>query len=188
VLRNALERGSAEAFGMFLYPWVFWGLVRLVQQPSRARFVIATMLWAACIARHVLAPLMLLPFAGLLALALAWRCRSPAPLLALLAGVLVTAFIWLPMVPEQSWVHVERDFKHPEAIPLQNPLPLSEALAMPAVYDLASGSNGSGDRVGIPYVLPLLAAIPLIAWALLHRRRDLAAYLAFAAASGLVLF
>ena len=186
VLRNTLERGSTEAFSMALYPLVLWGLIWVARRPTIPRFLAATLFWAACIGSHVLGPLMLAPFAGVLALVLAWRHRTPAPLAVLLVGGLLTAAVWAPMWPEQQWVHVERDFTQPEAMPAQNPIPLDRLLAPPAVYDVARDDNNAGDRVGLLQSLVLLAGIPaiLLAW---RRQRRLALALAAAVATGLVL-
>ncbi len=187
VLRNLLERGSNEAFSMALYPWVLWALIWLAARPATGRFIAATLLWAACIASHVLGPLMLAPVAGVVALGLAWKRRTWLPLVALLAGGLLTAAIWLPMAPEQQFVHVERDFASADAQPLRNPIPLDRLLAPPAVFDAGRDNNNTGDRIGLVHTLLLIAAVPaaLAAWRL--RRRSLAAWLAFAAAAGLIL-
>jgi hypothetical protein len=175
VLRNALERGSNEAYSMFLYPLVLWSLLALARRPSYGRFVLATAFWAACIGSHVLGPLMLAPFAGLLAVWVLWRYRTPAPLLALLAGGLLTAFIWVPMsLPnggEQQWVHVERDFTQPDAIPVNNPIPLDQLLAPPAIFDMARDNNNVGDRIGLAHTLLLLAGIPAAIYAWRRNRR-----------------
>ncbi|MGE5603508.1 MAG: glycosyltransferase family 39 protein, partial [Nitrososphaerales archaeon] len=163
VIRNGLERGSNEAYSMFLYPLVLWSLIALAKRPSVGRFLLAVMVWAACIGSHVLGPLMLAPFAALLALCLWWRKGSPAPLLALVAGGLLTAFIWAPMLTEQHWVHVERDFSQPEAIPADNPIPLADLLAPPAVYDMGLDNNKTGDAVGLPQtVFLLLGAVAVL--------------------------
>ena len=188
VLRNSLERGSNEAYSMFLYPWVLWGLIWVARRPSAGRFVIATLLWAACIASHVLAPLMLLPFALLLAAYLVWRRRSWTPLGVLVAGGLLTAAVWAPMIPEQGFVQVERDFTHPEAIPAGNPISLDALLAPPAIYDAARDNNDSGDRAGAVSALILIAGMPgaAIAWA--RRRRTLALALGASTLAGLLIF
>jgi hypothetical protein len=172
VLFNALERGSTEAFSMFFYPWVLWGLIWLARRPSAGRLIVASALWAGCIASHVLGPLMLAPFALLLALGLAWRYRTAAPLVALLAGGLLTAFIWAPMIPEQGYVHVERDFTTLEAKPELNPVPLDRLLAPSAIYDAARDNNGSSDRVGLVHMALLVAAVPAAIWAWTRRRRQ----------------
>jgi hypothetical protein len=188
VIRNSLERGSNEAYGMFLYPWVLWGLIWVARRPTMGRFLLAALLWAACIASHVLAPLMLLPFALLLAAYLAWRHSTWTPLGVLLAGGLLTAAVWMPMAPEQSYVHIERDFAQPEAIPARNALPLDALLAPPAIYDLASDNNGTGDRAGVLSALILLAGIPAAIFAWIRRRRALAAALGASTLAGLLLF
>jgi hypothetical protein len=196
VLRNSLERGSNEAFGMFLYPWVLWCLIWVARRPSVARFAVATLLWAACIASHVLAPLMLLPFALALAAYLTWqspapsagRYRSWTPLGVLLAGALLTAAVWMPMIPEQGFVQVDRDFSHPDAIPANNPISPVALLAPPAIYDIASDNNGSGDRTGALGALILVAGIPGSAIAWRKRRRTLTAALAASTLTGLLIF
>ncbi len=187
ILRNALERGSNEAYSVFLYPLVLWGLIVVARRPSAGRFLLATLIWAGCIGSHVLGPLILAPFAGLLAVYLSWRHRTLAPLAVLLAGGLLTAFIWLPMGPEQGWVHVERDFSQPEAIPANNPLPLADLLAPPVVYDVARDDNRPGDRVGLLQTLVLLAGLPVAAWTW-RRDRRLALALLAASLAGLFLF
>ena len=187
VLRNALERGSNEAYSMFLYPLVLWSLLWLAKRPTGGRFLVAVLAWAACIGSHVLGPLMLAPFATGLALWLAWRYRTLAPLGALLIGGLLMAAVWAPMAPEQAWVHVERDFTQPDAMPEQNPISLGALLAPPAVYDTARDYNGTGDRVGLLHTAILLAGFPvaLYAW---RRKHRLTAALVVATMVGLFLF
>ncbi len=187
VLRNALERGSNEAYSMFLYPLVLWSLLWLAKQPGVGRFLLATLVWAACIGSHVLGPLMVAPFAGLLAIFLWWRHRTAAPLLALVAGGLLMAFIWLPMAQEPAWVHVQRDFTQVEAIPANNPIPLDQLLAPPVVYDVARDNNNVGDRAGLVHSILLALGIPaiLVAW---RRNRRIAYALLAATAAGLFLF
>lgn len=187
VLRNMLGRGTPEAFSMVLYPWVIWSLVWLAQRPSGLRFVLASLLWAACIAGHVLAPLMLAPFALVVALALVWRYRTAAPLLALVAGGLLTALVWAPMVSEQAYVHVERDFSEAYANPVVNPLPLDRLLAAPVVYDTQRDNNQTGDQVGLLQLLLLALAIPGVVVAWRGGRRDLAVALGLAVLAALLL-
>jgi hypothetical protein len=185
VLRNALERGSNEVYSMFLYPWVLWSLLRLARRPGAARFLLAVALWGMAIAGHVLAPLLLAPFAFLLAAGLAWRYRTAAPLLALLVGGLLTAVIWAPMAVEQGFVHVERNFGTPEGNPITGALPLDRLLAPPAIYDTALDANQTGVRMGLLHAALLALGLPgaLLAWR--QGRRELAIVLALAAGAGL---
>ena len=188
VLRNGLERGSNEAFGMFLYPWVLWGLLYLARRPSAGRFAMASLLWAACIGMHVLAPLMLAPVALSVAILAGWRWRTFAPLLALLFGGLLMAFVWMPMAAEQNNVHVEWDFNDASAIPADNPIPLDRLLALPAVYDIARDNNSMGDRIGLAHTLLLFASLLGVGYALLRRRYEQALILGLATFVGLLLF
>ena len=187
VLRNALERGSAETFSMFLYPAVLWALLWLAHKPGPGRLAVATLLWTTCISFHVLGPLMLAPAVGLFAVLLAWRQRTAAPILALAAGVALTAPIWAPAFAEQAFVHVERDFGQGRADPVNTSLPLDRLLAPPGVYDVLRDNNDTGDRVGLAQVaLPIVGlAAAAISWR--RRRRWLAVGLAAAAVTGLVL-
>ena len=188
VLRNMLERGSPEAFSMVLYPWVIWSLIWLAQQPSGLRLIVASLIWAACIASHALAPLMLAPFALVVALLLAWRYRTAMPVAALIAGGLLMAFVWAPAVTEQAYVHIERDFSEVYANPVANPIPLDRLLAAPVVYDTQSDNNQIGDQVGLLHILLLALAIPGIVVAWRSGRRDLAVALAVAVIVALLLF
>ncbi len=188
VLRNALERGSNETFGMFLYPWVLWGLITLARKPTFWRFVIATLLWAASIGMHVLAPLMLAPIALLVAILAGWRWRTFAPLLALLAGGFLMAWVWMPMAAEQSYVHIEWDFSDGSAIPQDNPIPLDRLLALPAIYDIARGNNSVGDRIGLAHTILLFAGLIGVVYALFRRRYAIAVTLGLAVFIGVILF
>jgi hypothetical protein len=188
VLRNTFGRGSLEAISLFLSPWVLWALVRLAQRPTVARFLIASLLWALCIASHVLGPLMLLPLAALLAAGLAWSRRTLLPFAALLAGGLLAAFVWAPMIPEQSWVQTERDFEAGFANPLQNPISLDRLLAPPTVYDIARDNNAEGEQTGLVHACVLLAGIPTAIWAWRRGNHRLALWLAASLAIGLALF
>ena len=185
VLRNALERGSVETFSMFLYPWVFWGLLRLGRKPGVGRFVLATLLWAACIGFHVLGPLMLAPFAGLFALGLAWRHRTFLPLLALVAGAFLTAPIWAPIFAEMDYVHVQRDFGQGAASPAANPIRLDRLLAPPAIYDTVRDGNEIGDRLGLLQGGMLLIGLVGAVYAWRKRRIHLALAISATTLAGL---
>ncbi len=187
MLRNAFERGSLEVFSMFLYPWVLWGLVWVAQRPRAGRLLVASLLWAACIACHVLAPLMLAPFAVLAGIALAWRYRTAMPLLALIAGGLLAAFIWLPIVAERNWVHLEYNFQNSIADPAAFPVPWDELLAGPAIYDVMRDGNLPSRGVGWVHLAVMAVGLPaaFIAWR--RQRRGLALLLAATTLASLLL-
>jgi len=188
VLRNTLERGSPEAFSMVLYPWVIWSLLWLARRPSGLRFLLASTIWAACIASHILAPLMLAPFALLVGLLLSWKYRTATPILALVVGGLLVAFIWVPLLTEPGSVHIERDFSQEYANPVRISIPLDRLLELPAVFDVQRDNNGTGDRIGILNLLFLVIGVPgtVLAWRKGDRR--LAVALGLATFVGLFLF
>ena len=131
---------------------------------------------------------MLAPFAAAVALVAAWHYRTITPLLALMAGGLLTAAVWLPMGPEQRFVHVERDFTAAEAIPANNPIPLDRLLAPPVVHDIARDNNNMGDRVGLPQTLLLLLGAPAAVVGWMRGRRRLALALVASTLAGLLIF
>lgn len=100
----------AETFGMSLFPLSLWAVDRLRRQSAGA-WLLAVVLVAAAILSHNL--LALASFALLLAWAL-WQClgrdetRAVCALRlgALLAGVGVAAFFWLPVALEQDAVNL----------------------------------------------------------------------------------
>ncbi len=110
------------------------------------------------------------------------------PVLGLLAGGLLVAFIWLPMVPEQGWVTWEHDFSAPYANPVWNPIPLDRLLAAPVVYDTGSDSNNTGDRFGWVQALFLVAGLPALYLAWKQNRRDLLLALGVALVTGWLAF
>jgi 6-pyruvoyl-tetrahydropterin synthase related domain len=184
VLRDVFERGTPEALGVCLYPWVLWSLVWVARRPSGWRLALAAGIWALCISTHVLAPLMLAPVAVPLAMLLTWRYRTAGPPLALLAGSLLVAFIWLPIASEQGWVHVERDFGSSMADVQAGSIPLDQLLSGPAVYDTQSDNNRTVDHVGWLNAALMLAGLAGLYIAQRRRRRGLALTLGIGLAAG----
>ena len=128
---------------------------------------------------------MLAPFAGLFALGLAWRYRTFLPLLALVAGALLTAPIWAPIFTEQAYVHVQRDFGQGQAHAVANSIPLDRLLALPAVYDVARDNNDMGDRLGLLQGGMLLIGLVGAVYAWRKRRIHLALAISATTLAGL---
>jgi hypothetical protein len=188
VLRNALERGSIESFSMFLYPWVLWALLWAARKPGVGRLSVATLLWTTCICTHVLGPLMLALFAAVLALAVVWRYRTLLPVIALMAGLFLTAPVWAPAFAEQTYIHIERDFGQGYASPAANPLPLDRLLTPPEIFDVMRDNNGMGDQVGLLQMLMLVVGLLSAAYAWIRQRRKAALALGATTLAGLILF
>jgi hypothetical protein len=187
VIHNIFDRGSNEAYSMLLYPWVLWSLLWLARRPTAPGLVLAGSIWAACIGFHVLAPLILAPVAGLMALGLGWRYRTPAPVLALLAGGMLTAFIWAPIVDEMHYVKLDQIQYIPEAQPANHPVPLDRLLAPPAIYDVLRGNNRVTDQAGWLHVLALALGVPATIGAWRQRKHELALFSASFTLIGLLL-
>ncbi len=184
VLHDVFERGSPEALGVCLYPWVLWSLIWVARRRSGWCLALAAGIWALCISTHVLAPLMLAPVAAALAVLLTWHYRTPGPLLALLAGSLLVAFVWLPIASEQGWVHVERDFRSSVADVQAGSIPLDQLLSGPALYDTQSDNNRTVEQVGWLNAALMLAGFAGLYVAHRRRRRGLAIALGIGLAVG----
>ncbi len=99
----------AESFSFGLFPLALWALDRLRRQPTAANWLAATLLTAAIILAHNLMAMVL--FALLLAWCLWWWPALPAQTrwrlaAALLLGVGIAAFFWLPVALEQDAVNL----------------------------------------------------------------------------------
>lgn len=177
VIQNVFDRGSNEAYSMLLYPAVLWALLWLARGPTAFRFAVATLLWSLCIGVHVLGPLMFAPVVSLTALVLAWRYRAIATLGVLLAGGLLTAFIWAPILDEMDYVRLSQVREIGEAQPANNPIPLDTLLSPPVLFDTARVNNTAREQAGLLHALALLLAMPatLLAWR--QGRRGLALFL-----------
>ena len=99
----------AESFSFGLLPLAFWALDRLRRQPTTANWLAAALLTAAIILAHNL--MAMVSFALLLAWWLWWLGALPRAarwrlLAALLLGVGMSAFFWLPVALEQDAVNL----------------------------------------------------------------------------------
>ncbi len=99
----------AESFSFGLFPLALWALDRLRRQPTAANWLAAALLTAAIILAHNLMAMVL--FGLLLAWWLWWSGALPRLarwrlLAALLLGVGMAAFFWLPVALEQDAVNL----------------------------------------------------------------------------------
>jgi hypothetical protein len=192
LLRELLERGAPEGLAVALYPWVLWGLVRMIRRPSGFNLAIASLLWAALILTHHLAAAFLVPVLILTALLFSgrregdWvredkppaeasgpRCFWALGILALmlLLGTALSAFFLIPFLLERGFVRMDNVIALDYARALKNAVPLRDLLALPPPYDTGLDNNSIGEHIG-----PLVALIlvgGLLAGALLATtRRD----------------
>jgi hypothetical protein len=151
LLRELFERGSPEGFAFALYPWVLWGLVRLIQQPNGWRLGLAVLSWATVILTHNLSALFLIPMFGLIALLFGYRrgwWALWAPILTLGLGFLLSAFFIIPFVAEQNSVQMANAMELDYLRVAQNPVSIRDFLQLPPPYDLGLDNNLISDHLG----------------------------------------
>jgi hypothetical protein len=108
MLYHVFERGSlSNALALALFPWAALTLIRAVRAPQRRRLAWAALLFATVLLAHTSASLVFaVPLAGLgIVVACTTeqgptRQRSLALVLALLGGLALAAFVWLPALVE----------------------------------------------------------------------------------------
>jgi hypothetical protein len=167
LLRDFIERGSPQAIGVALFPWVLWAVLRLVRRPSGINFVAAAVAWGVLIFAHNLSALLLAPVIGLLVIFTLWAIPRPTPsssmrmgrafrggtvILALAAGSLLVAFYVFPVFAELQYIQIDNPQHTTHAYPPDNPTPLRELFALPPVFDTGLGNNTMGAGIGLFYV------------------------------------
>jgi len=173
LLQEFFERGSTQGMAVALIPCAFWSLLLLAKRPSGLGLLWASLCWAIMTLFHTGTTLIVLPALGVFLVYLAIRSgvqRLRAPLLALLAGSLLTAFHIIPAVLELQYVQIENVTRAGYARPAENPLRLAELLSLPPVFDTRLGTNAMGQRIGPLHALALLLG-PALALALYRSGR-----------------
>lgn len=167
LLRELFERGSPQGMAITLYPWALWGLLALAERPSGIRLALASAAWAAVILTHNAGALLALPALALWWLFIGLRVGRKGALLtalALLGGLLLTAFFLLPFMAERSAVQLENATDPSWASPTTGVMSLGDFFAWPLVFDVGLANNDTGQTLGpLPaLLLPLtLLAVPL---------------------------
>ncbi len=168
LLRELFERGSPQGAAIVLYPWVLWGLLALAERPSGWRLALASVAWAALILTHNAGALLALPVLALTWLFIALRSGRKGALwagLALLGGVLLTAFFLIPFMAGRSSVQLENATDPAWASPDTSVMALSDFFQWPLVFDVGLANNTTGQTLGpLPaLLLPLgLLAVPFL--------------------------
>ncbi len=117
-LFNLFTRGSfAESIGLALAPWVFLGIQRLTQTGQWRFGLLIVAAYAAVVLSHVIAALLVSLLAGVYLLACAWAYgngwqgalrKGMRAAGALLMGLGLTAFFWLPAQLETDLIQIQR--------------------------------------------------------------------------------
>lgn len=117
LLYQTYQRGSlSNAWAMAFFPWALWGVFLVVQQPSRRRVAGTAVAIAALMLSHTAASLLFLAPLIALGLLYLWLNRPSAStrhsspfFLAILLGLSLTAFAWLPALREFQFTKYEAE-------------------------------------------------------------------------------
>ena len=156
LLRELFERGSPQGIAIALYPSVLLAFWALAERPVGIWLTFASMVWAGLILIHHVGALMFLPvlilWLGFVSLKKGGRASLPMAL-ALINGLLLSAFFLIPLAAERWAVQLEKAASA-WAVPVKGSIPLSELFRWPVVFDTGRGDNGTGQTLG-PF--PLIA-------------------------------
>jgi len=185
LLYNIYHRSAlAEVLAMALMPAIFWAMTRLVRGDTRF-FVPFVLLYAALILSHNITFLIFTPvmvvYAGVLLMKYGTRATAHVLriALAILLGLGLAAFFWIPMVLEQKLVQVIQLFL-PEAFDYHfNFVALTEIFSLPVAADPNLVLPPTPRSLGlIPLVLALLTFV--LGWRRWGREQQSAAIFAAA--------
>ncbi len=186
---DILYRGNlAETFAFVWPPLVLLGLHQALSPDEprpRAGWLLAALSYAALILTHNVFALLASPlFAAFVAL-MAWRARlwrvAARGGLALVAGIALSAYFWLPALAERGLVHSDRLLVPPIFTWYTNFISLPELLAWPRPDDPLLINPSPARAIGL---IPALLWLPAL-WAAVRKRdqhRGLVGLLALAAA------
>lgn len=169
MLFQSFQRGNlGETLGLALFPLVLWASYRLASSQD-LRYLLATaMVYGALILAHhataaVLSPLLLLFWGGLLASGNWSRRAFYLNVAALLLGLAMSAFFWIPAVADSRWIQIERISLAVEL------LPISRLLTGAPPRDLGLMNRST---VGIGLVQTLLVIVAMVGLRQLQDRRS----------------
>lgn len=170
----------AESFAFVWPPLVLWGLQSLVShraspdsRPSVNRYwLVVSVCYAALILTHNIFALLTSPlFLGYVIL-LAWQNRSFKILwqggAALLMGIALSAYFWLPAIVERSWVHSDRLLVPPIFTWYTNFISLRELLVWPQIEDPLLINPSPVRGVGL---LPVLLGLPGLILGVIQKKK-----------------
>jgi hypothetical protein len=146
LLLDIQERGAiSEAAALAVLPWLFWALHHTLETELRCNSGIEARLWpwlgalltALLVLAHNIIALFAVPVLLLYLCLLAWRRRSwrqiTAVLIALGAGLGLSAFYWMPALLERSYAQIESRML--DASPDSLLSPLGEWIQLQLAFD-----------------------------------------------------
>ncbi len=175
----------SETVAWAIVPLVLWGLLRWQMRGERKGLVTAVVAFTALVLTHDVTAYIFLPFIIGWIVALAWLKQSWGALwrggTAVILGLGLSAFFWLPAFIERSAIQFARANSAWPFLYSNNFLPLDQLLPLPRNADPLLLNDWPQRGLGL--VLAGLALLGLlIAWRRLPRTRKLTAFLGLALA------
>lgn len=177
----------AESLAFVWPPLVLWGLGQSHKEYIAGRslnrraalfrlppaFLLTSVFYAALILTHNVFALIVSPlFVGYVIL-LAWQNRSRRVVWlgggALLIGIMLSTYFWLPAIVERSWVHSDRLLVPPVFTWYTNFISLRELLVLPQPADPLLINPSPVRGVGL---LTVLLGLPGLGLALIHKQKN----------------
>jgi hypothetical protein len=175
-LYDILFRGHLPgAWAMVFYPLVLWSVSRLIRRGGVLWFVCSALTYAACLLTHNPANFIFAPF--LVCYAVVLVLTRPSSRIrglirvsaALLLGLGIAAFFWMPALWDRQFVQIARMITSPDLDYHRHFITISELLALPRTAEVGLMNPGVPNTLGT--VLAVLSVFSLAAlWKL--RQRD----------------
>ncbi len=167
LLYNHYVRGSlSDALAFVWFPLVFWAFRRLALKGEERYIVLGAVTYAALVLTHNVSSLAATPVLLLYLLALGmWRRRAfpwRAVLAALLLGLALSAFFWLPALAEKQFTRIELFMAAPEYDYRLNFLTPGELLAPPSPVDTGCMNPDIPIQIGLAQTVFGALAIALL--------------------------
>jgi hypothetical protein len=183
-------RGNlAESAAWPLLPLALWAMGRLIRQGSGKWLAVTAVTYAAILLTHNVFALIFSPLLALYALFLTYQAASLRttqhalhqnsspivpivksfipPLVALLLGLGLAAFFWLPAMMEQELVHSDRLLVPPVFVYWNNFVTLAELFALPRLPEPNLLNPSPPRTIGL---VAFLLALPAFWWSVIGKR------------------
>lgn len=167
LLYNHYVRGSlSDALAFVWFPLVFWAFRRLALKGEERYIVLSAVTYAALVLTHNVSSLAATPVLFLYLIALGmWRRRAfpwRAVLAALLLGLTLSAFFWLPALAEKQFTRIELFMAAPEYDYRLNFLTPGELLGPPSPVDTGCMNPDIPIQIGLAQAVAGALAIALL--------------------------
>lgn len=165
LLRDLFDRGSPQGWAVSLFPWAVWLLIRVSDRFTGLLFALASICCAMIVLLHTTALILFIPISGIFFFYLIFRNgfkQASASILAIGAGILLSAFYLVPYFAEQQYVQLDNLNRAAYTQPIQNPLQIEDFISLPHIFDVGIGNNSMAESGGFFHVVVLFSSVVLI--------------------------